>query len=106
MFPGEGGRPRGQDHGEKARAGTNDVSQVFERGWNISVGPTALLQEVGQILLGVVETNIRCNESHSLRCVGFDKLPYAASQHRTNQDIRIENDHLNERRFSRAGALS
>jgi hypothetical protein len=81
---------------------TNDVSQVTESGWNISMRLPALRQQGRQVLLGVLKTNVRCKKPYPSWCIGLDEVPNTAAQHGTDQDIRVEYDHLNEKILSRA----
>lgn len=47
---------------------------------------------------------IRCEEPDSLGSINLDALPNAAAENGADQDIRVENNHLNARSSFPAGA--
>ena len=58
------------------------------------------------MFLSVFEGNVRGAEADPEGCVSLEEIPDTASQDSTNQDIRIEYDHLNGLRASLAGAVA
>jgi hypothetical protein len=71
---------------------------------NLDVRLTALLQQRGKILLSLVEGYFWCHEAKSLSGVNLNELAHPPSQHSSDEDIRVKNDHLNASPPSRAAA--
>jgi len=47
-----------------------------------------------QVFLGVVKSDGRRKESHTLAGIGVEEVSHLASQDGTDDDVRVENDHL------------
>ncbi len=56
---------------------------------------TAFPKQNGQVLLSVFKRHIGYDKANSWRRVGFDEVAHAAAEDGPDQDIHIENNHLN-----------
>jgi hypothetical protein len=65
----------------------------------VGVGLGPFFQEGWQIFLGVIEGNVRCEESDTSTRVGVDELPNASPQDSAKKDVRVENDHFSGMRM-------
>lgn len=68
------------------------------------MGFTAPLQDNRQILLCIAEGNVGRKESHTQGSVKLDQVPGTAPENGTDEDIRVENDHVNGQCDSRDDA--
>ena len=78
---------------------------IFERCRKAGMGHAPFFQEWWQIFLGVIESNVRCEEADTLTRVGVDELPNASPQDGANKDVRVENDHFSGMPPSRGDAV-
>jgi hypothetical protein len=82
----------------------DEFSQTAERPGQV-VGLAPLLKERRQIFLGVSEGYVLCEKTDALGGVGVNEFPDTPPQYGTNEDIRIENDHLSGQCPSRDDAV-